>query len=98
MACMRKFLYTGSSMRVTFVKGDILFVEPIPIQLVRNGDVVVFLRLNSNGETVCISHRVVLKTSEGVLITRGDNCIDADSDCISAVSYTHLTLPTKRIV
>ena len=29
----------------------------------------------------------------------GENCINCKhTDCVEAVSYTHLTLPTKRIV
>ena len=36
--------------------------------------------------------------ARGFLIYRGKVLTKADSEYLAAVSYTHLTLPTKRIV
>ena len=47
-----------------------------------------------------VAHSSVGATLVDYYITRGqyDFCIITDADSYEAVSYTHLTLPTKRIV
>jgi signal peptidase I len=69
------FFYFGASMKGTFRIGDCLIVEPVSLNDISLGDVVVFCKSErpSNNQVV---HRVV-KIVPGGLITRGDfNRID----------------------
>lgn len=64
----RIFPYRGSSMGGTFRPGDLLYVEPVVLEDVRPGDVVLF----SSGEGgVFLAHRVQARMDAG-LLTRGD--------------------------
>lgn len=62
-------IYRGNSMSMVFVPGDLLRVENLKAAQVEVGDIIVF---NTPRGTVTV-HRVIEKTTEGVLRTMGDN-------------------------
>ena len=67
---------SGYSMFPFLRKGDLLTVEPVPMETIKRGDVVVF-----EMEQKWIAHRVVKNrnSAEGVeFLLRGDTCIDFD--------------------
>lgn len=69
-------LASGYSMFPFLKKGDILTVEPVPMEMIKRGDVVVFER----GEK-WIAHRVIKirVCAEGLeFLLRGDTCIAFD--------------------
>jgi hypothetical protein len=76
-----RLAYRGESMQGIFREGDCLWIEPIPFQEVRVGDVVAF---TSGAKTV--AHRVVAVGDRG-LLTRGDAAMGPDP---SPVTPDHL--------
>lgn len=66
----------GYSMFPYLRKGDILTVEPVPMETIKRGDIVVF-----ELEEKWIAHRVIKirNNTEGIeFLLRGDTCIDFD--------------------
>jgi signal peptidase I len=67
------FFYHGFSMRGTFRLGDCMFVEPIMLNDLHPGDIVIYQRTENNGPNrEKVVHRVI-KIVPGGLISRGDN-------------------------
>ena len=68
-------VYPTPSMRPTLEVGDLVIVQAVPFNSIHIGDVIVFSPpINGGGcETEVIVHRVVNITSDGLLITQGDN-------------------------
>jgi len=67
---------SGTSMFPFLRRGDLLTVEPVPLETIKRGDVVVF-----ELEDMWIAHRVIKirNSAEGVeFLLRGDTCIDFD--------------------
>lgn len=100
-------LASGYSMFPFLRKGDILTVEPIPLDKVKRGDVVVF-----ESEEKWIAHRVIKicnYNSQIKLITRGDSRISndpivIDSNFVGVTSniqrkntFVSLSSPSRRI-
>jgi signal peptidase I len=74
--------YRGRSMAGTFRPGDRLSLEPVAVDDVRPGDVVVFVS-NRGEERDELVHRIVAATPEG-LVARGDNNPCPDSTLVTA--------------
>ena len=72
--------------------------DPINANLIKDE----ILKLRDNGATIIFStHRMesVEELCEDIaLINKSNKILDGKLDDIKTVSYTHLTLPTKRIV
>jgi signal peptidase I len=75
--------YRGNSMKGIFRLGDCLFVESVSIDEIRLGDIVVYRGLNGQGEERELVHRVIGKSSKG-LITRGDNNPSVDDTPVTS--------------
>ncbi len=75
--------YRGNSMRTTFRLGDRLLIEPICVNDVRLGDIVVYCTAGRDGEKGELAHRVVARRPDG-LVARGDNNRCADTELVSA--------------
>lgn len=69
---MTRQFYSGQSMAGTFRPGDLLFIEPVSIDHLRRGDIVVYYDSQPPPEGADTVHRVVAITPQG-LICRGDN-------------------------
>jgi signal peptidase I len=67
----------------TFHPGDYLTIEPVPINSIRPGDVVIYRGVNHEGEPGEVVHRVVVAVPGG-LLTRGDNNPYADEILVTA--------------
>ena len=69
-------LASGYSMFPFLRKGDILTIEPVPMETIKRGDVVVF-----ESEEKWIAHRVIKIRSNArglEFLLRGDSCIEFD--------------------
>lgn len=75
-------LYTGHSMSGTFMFGDRLFIESVPLSDIRVGDVVVYHLVKNEGESEELVHRVVKALPNG-LVVRGDNNLSEDKILIN---------------
>lgn len=72
------FTVNGVSMRPLFrAKTDAILVKKCSTDDLKNLDIVLFKRLGQDGEQYVL-HRIVDKTSEGLYIIAGDNCVSAD--------------------
>lgn len=86
-------LASGHSMFPFLRKGDILTVEPIPMDKVQRGDVVVF-----ESEEKWIAHRVIKirKGAAGLeFLLRGDTCIKFDP-VVNKKNYKGIVIAFKR--
>ncbi len=71
-----QIIASGYSMYPFLRKGDLLTVEPVPMDKIKRGDVVVF-----ESEEKWIAHRVIKirSTAEGLeFLLRGDTCVSFD--------------------
>jgi len=65
-------------MEGTFRVGDVLVVEPLPLRMVRRGDVIVFRPVKRDSLSGVTVHRVVRQTADG-FVTQGDACLHPDA-------------------
>lgn len=77
------FPYRGASMSGTFRQGDILLVQPVLLEAIRAGDVVVFSFAQADSEMPPIVHRVQACTAKG-LVTQGDASSAPDAALVGA--------------
>jgi len=87
--------YCGRSMIGTFRIGDCLTVNPVLLNSICKGDVVVFRGLNERGEEKELVHRVMAVYSDH-LITRGDNSPSVDTKVVTAENLVGLTTHFER--
>ncbi len=66
-------IYHGSSMRAVFTPGDLLEINPQPIQQVQAGDILVY----QVGKDLEVVHRAIRQEPHG-WVTRGDNNLAED--------------------
>jgi len=69
-------------MAPTFRPGDVLLVETVALARVRTGDILAIRRRDPAGRTVLYAHRVIARTSAG-LITRGDRSPAPDAEVVT---------------
>ena len=93
--------YRGRSMKDTFLPGDCLAVESIPISDIHLGDAVVYREANHQDEPDELAHRVMAIVPDG-LVTRGDNNTYNDTTLVTAENLvgrvTHVQRNGKRRV
>lgn len=70
-------IYKGRSMHGTFKLGDRLQVDPVKIEEIRPGEVVIYLRTGASGSSEEIVHRV-LRVLPGGLEVQGDKNVEVD--------------------
>ena len=72
------FTVNGVSMRPLFrAKTDAILVKKCAPDELKNLDIVLFKRLGPQGLQYVL-HRIVDKTTDGLYVIAGDNCVDAD--------------------
>ena len=64
--------YRGESMKGSFRIGDRLYIEPVLINKLKRGDVIIFQDISQNGDGKELVHRIVSIYKDD-LVTRGDN-------------------------
>ncbi len=89
------FLYHGQSMKGVFHTGDCLYVEYISIEKIKPGDIVIYRGLNGKGEERELVHRVIGKSSQG-LITKGDNNLSRDNAVVGPDNYLGRVISYER--
>ena len=76
-------IYWGRSMEGTFHTGDRLILEPVSINELKKGDVIVFKRLDFGDTKKDLVHRVITISEKGV-ITKGDNNLYKDTMLVTS--------------
>ncbi|MGD1994274.1 MAG: hypothetical protein PVI59_13865 [Anaerolineae bacterium] len=90
------FPYRGTSMRGTFLPGDLLIVTPVALEDLQCGDVVAFQQPSARDDHPHqIVHRVRACTSAG-LVTRGDQCLKVDQTAVTASDLIGRVLAVER--
>lgn len=67
-------------MKGTFKPGDKLIIEKVPFERIKKGDVLIFKKTRED-DSDFIVHRVAAISPRGI-ITRGDNCINNDTELL----------------
>ena len=81
-----KRTYRGSSMLGTFYSGDFLTAQPISFKKIKQGDIILYWKLNRDGRKIEVVHRV-MKKIQGGLYTRGDNCSRVDEELVTEKNF-----------
>lgn len=86
--------YSGPSMSPTFFTNDVLTYTPVPYEMLRPGDIVLFSSLDCTGEKVII-HRVITIRKDGI-VTQGDNNFSPDREPLTPDNLIGVVISAKR--
>ena len=87
--------YRGKSMKASFQPGDRLYIEPVLIEKLKRGDVIIFQGTDHNGEEKELVHRVVSIYKDG-LYTRGDNNTQNDDILVTQKNFKGIVTHFER--
>lgn len=90
-----KLFYSGRSMKGSFRVGDRLYIEPVLINKLKRGDVIIFQDISQNGEEKELVHRVVSIYKDG-LVTRGDNNRQNDDILVTQKNFKGIVTHFER--